>query len=597
MSTYNAPLNDIRFVLHDVLEAEALFARLGFTEATRDIVDAVLDESARFTQTVLAPLNRVGDEVGCSFDKATGAVTTPPGFKEAYAQFVDGGWSGLVSPVEFGGQGLPHLAGLPLKEMIDAANLAWGNFPLLSHGATEALLHHGEAWQQEVFLKPLVEGRWTGTMCLTEPHCGTDLGLLKTRAVPLDDGSFAISGTKIFITAGEHDFTDNIVHLVLARLPDAPAGSKGISLFVVPKVRVSRDGTIGARNGVRCGSLEHKMGIHGSATCVLNLDDAQGWMIGGSNKGLMAMFTMMNTARLAVGLQGLGLADRAYQNALAYSRDRLQMRALTGAKFPDKPADPIIVHPDVRRMLLTCKSLIEGGRLLGYHAASQVDITVHASDDSERQQADALLGFLTPIVKACLTEWGVECTYHALQCYGGHGYIAEHGMEQLARDARITTLYEGTTGIQALDLMGRKIMQLQGAGLRVFLGMIETFCTGHDKNADLQEFIAPLRTKAAEWQQLTQSIGNRAISNPDEVGAAAYDYLFYSGYVALAYWWARSVAVADASAQPQDFKQAKRETARFYFARILPRTLMHAAAIESGAGNLMDMDAGHFASI
>jgi len=597
MSTYNAPLNDIRFVLHDVLEAEALFARLGFTEATRDIVDAVLDESARFTQTVLAPLNRVGDEVGCSFDKATGAVTTPPGFKEAYAQFVDGGWSGLVSPVEFGGQGLPHLAGLPLKEMIDAANLAWGNFPLLSHGATEALLHHGEAWQQEVFLKPLVEGRWTGTMCLTEPHCGTDLGLLKTRAVPLDDGSFAISGTKIFITAGEHDFTDNIVHLVLARLPDAPAGSKGISLFVVPKVRVSRDGTIGARNGVRCGSLEHKMGIHGSATCVLNLDDAQGWMIGGPNKGLMAMFTMMNTARLAVGLQGLGLADRAYQNALAYSRDRLQMRALTGAKFPDKPADPIIVHPDVRRMLLTCKSLIEGGRLLGYHAASQVDITVHASDDSERQQADALLGFLTPIVKACLTEWGVECTYHALQCYGGHGYIAEHGMEQLARDARITTLYEGTTGIQALDLMGRKIMQLQGAGLRVFLGMIETFCTGHDKNADLQEFIAPLRTKAAEWQQLTQSIGNRAISNPDEVGAAAYDYLFYSGYVALAYWWARSVAVADASAQPQDFKQAKRETARFYFARILPRTLMHAAAIESGAGNLMDMDAGHFASI
>ncbi|MGH8031379.1 MAG: acyl-CoA dehydrogenase family protein, partial [Luteimonas sp.] len=461
MTTYSAPLADIRFALYDVLGVEALFAQLGFTEATRDILDAVLDESARFTETVLAPLNRVGDEIGCHFDKASGEVTTPPGFKQAYAQFVDGGWSGLVSPVAFGGQGLPHLAGLPLKEMIDAANLAWGNFPLLSHGATEALLHHGEAWQQQVFLKPLIEGRWTGTMCLTESHCGTDLGLLKTRAVPNDDGSFALSGTKIFITAGEHDFTDNIVHLVLARLPDAPAGSKGISMFIVPKLRVARDGSIGERNGVRCGAIEHKMGIHGSATCVLNLDAAQGYLIGEPHKGLAAMFTMMNTARLTVGLQGLGLADRAYQNALRYARDRLQMRALSGAKFPDKPADPIIVHPDVRRMLLTQKALIEGGRLLGYHSASLVDATAHASSEDARKHADALLGFLTPIVKACLTEWGVECTYHAQQCYGGHGYIHEHGMEQLARDARITTLYEGTTGIQALDLLGRKVIQQQ----------------------------------------------------------------------------------------------------------------------------------------
>jgi alkylation response protein AidB-like acyl-CoA dehydrogenase len=594
MSTYKAPLADMRFVLFDVLGAQDLFARLGFTDATPDIVDAVLEEAARFNETVLAPLNRVGDEAGCSFDPATGDVTTPAGFRQAYAQYVEGGWAGLTSPTEFGGQNMPHAAGVALKEMIDAANLAWGNFPLLSHGATEALMHHGEAWQQEAFLKPIVEGRWTGTMCLTESHCGTDLGLLKTKAVPNEDGSHSISGTKIFITAGEHDFTENIVHLVLARLPDAPAGSKGISLFIVPKMKVDRDGVMGQRNAVRCGSLEHKMGIHGSATCVINFDGAQGWLIGEPNKGLAAMFTMMNTARLAVGLQGLGLSDRAYQNALRYARERLQMRSLSGAKFPDKPADPIIVHPDVRRMLLTCKALIEGGRAMGYHAASLVDVLEHGHDAEERRQADALLGFVTPIVKACLTEWGIECTYHALQCFGGHGYIAEHGMEQLARDARITTLYEGTTGIQALDLMGRKIMQLQAVGLQVMLGMIEQFCVANEDNAAVAEFIAPLRAKAAEWLQLTMGVGQRAVADADEVGAAAYDYLFYSGYVTLAYWWARSVAAADASSQPDSFKDAKRETARFYFARILPRTLTHAAAIGSGAASLMSLDAARF---
>ncbi|MGO4550459.1 acyl-CoA dehydrogenase C-terminal domain-containing protein [Lysobacter sp. 2RAF19] len=593
-SSYRAPLEDMRFALYDVLGAEPLFQKLGFDDATRDVLDAILQEGARFTETVLAPLNEIGDRVGCTYDKATGDVHTPPGFRDAYAKFVEGGWSGLVSPVEFGGQGMPHLAGLPLKEMIDAANLAWGNFPLLSHGATEALMHHGEAWQQEVFLKPIVEGRWTGTMCLTEAHCGTDLGLLKTRAQPLDDGSYAITGTKIFITAGEHDFTENIVHLVLARLPDAPAGVKGISLFIVPKMRVARDGTMGERNAVRCGALEHKMGIHGSATCVINFDGAQGYLIGAPHKGLLAMFTMMNTARLAVGLQGLGVSDRAYQNALRYARERLQMRSLSGAKFPDKPADPIIVHPDVRRMLLTCKALIEGGRVLGYHAASLVDVTNHGKDEGERRQSDALLGFLTPIVKACLTEWGVECTYHALQCFGGHGYIAEHGMEQLARDARITTLYEGTTGIQALDLMGRKVMQQQAAGLQVFLGMIESFCDTHAGDASLAEFIEPLRAKAAEWQALTMQVGQRAVGDADEVGAAAYDYLFYSGYVALAYWWARSVAAADASSQSAAFKASKRETARFYFARLLPRTSAHALAIASGVAPLMAMPAARF---
>ena len=586
-ASYRAPQEDMRFVLHDLLGDEALFARLGMPDANRELVDAVLEEGARFTETVLAPLNAVGDTHGCKLDQATGAVTTPPGFADAYAQFVAGGWSGLAAPVQWGGQALPHTVDVAVKEMIDAANLAWGNFPLLSHGAVDALLRHGEEWQREVFLRPIVEGRWTGTMCLTEPHCGSDLGLLRTRAEPREDGSFAISGTKIFITAGEHDLTENIVHLVLARLPDAPAGSRGISLFAVPKSRVGRDGTMGERNAVRCGALEHKMGIHGSATCVMNFDGAEGWLVGAPNKGLAAMFTMMNSARLAVGLQGLALADRAWQNALRYARERLQMRAPAGPKRPDKPADPIIVHPDVRRMLLTQKALVEGGRALGYHAASLIDVATCSPDAEERAQADALLGFVTPIMKACLTEWAVECTYHALQCFGGHGYIAEHGMEQLARDARITTLYEGTTGVQALDLVGRKLLQLRGAGLRVMLEMIESFCAAHAGDGAVAEFIEPLRSKAAEWQRLSATIAAASAGNAEEAGAAACDYLFYSGYVALAYWWARSVAAAAASRAPAAFRDAKLETARFYFARILPRTLAHKAAIESGAAPLM----------
>ena len=596
MNIYNAPQRDMQFALFDVLGMQAHYERLGFASATRDVLDAVLKEAAKFTHEVLAPLNAIGDSEGCRYDKATGAVTSPPGFKRAYEQFIEGGWSGLVAPEAFGGQGLPESFGVLLKEMIDAANLAWGNYPLLSHGATEALKHHGAPWQQEVFLKPIVSGRWTGTMCLTEAHCGTDLGLLKTRAESNPDGSFAISGSKIFITAGEHDFTDNIVHLVLARLPDAPAGTKGISLFIVPKIRVDKNGALGERNAVRCGSIEEKMGIHGSSTCVINFDGAQGYLIGEPNRGLNAMFTMMNTARLAVGIQGLGLIDRAYQNALTYARERLQMRSLSGTKFPNQPADPIIVHPDVRRMLLTCKSLVEGGRLLAYHAASLVDVLEHSADAEQKQQAEQLLSFLTPIVKACLTEWSVECTNLALQCFGGHGYIRENGMEQLARDARITTLYEGTTGIQALDLLGRKIMQQQGVGLRQQLTMIESFCREHAGNAALQEFILPLAQKTKEWSDLTLAIGKRAVANADEIGAASVDYLFYSGYVALAYWWTRAVATADAGAYGDDFKTAKRETARFYFARILPRTLMHAANIQAGAASLLALDAALFDS-
>ncbi len=596
MSSYKAPLTDIRFALFDVLGAEQLFARLGYSDATRDVLDAVLDEAGRFTETVLAPLNSVGDEIGCSFDKASGEVTTPPGFQQAYNQFVEGGWTGLTASPDHGGQGLPHAVGVPLNEMINAANLAWGNFPLLSHGAVEALKHHGEDWQREAFLKPIVEGRWTGTMCLTEPHCGTDLGLMKTRAEPNEDGSYAISGTKIFITAGEHDLTENIVHLVLAKLPDAPPGAKGISLFVTPKFKVSRDGVMGERNALRCGSIEHKMGIKGSVTCVMNFDGAQGYLIGEPHKGLVAMFTMMNTARLGVGLQGLGLSDRAYQNALAYSLDRLQTRSLSGAKFPDKPADPIIVHPDVRRMLLTVKALVEGSRLLALHAGTLIDVAMHAEDPAERERADTLVSFLTPIAKACQTEWGIENTYHAMQCFGGHGYIREYGMEQLARDARITTIYEGTTGIQALDLIGRKTAMTRAAGLKLFLAEIETFARQHEGDAALAEFIGPLREKAVEWEGLTQRILQRAAGDAEELGAASTDYTFYSGYVALAYWWARSVAAANASAHDANFKQAKLETARFYFARILPRTLTHAAAIESGAEPLMAMAAERFGS-
>ena len=586
MNSYQAPLADLRFALYDVLEAEALFARLGIGHAQRDVMDAVLEEGARFTGQVLAPLNAVGDQVGCSFDKSTGAVSTPPGFRQAYAQFVEGGWTGLTAPEAIGGQDMPETLGAAIKEMLDAANLAWGNYTLLSHGAIEALKHHGEDWQKEVFLKPIIAGTWTGTMCLTEPHAGSDLGLLKTRAEPNADGTHSISGTKIFITGGEHDFTDNIVHLVLARLPDAPAGTKGISMFIVPKFKVARDGAVGERNGVRCGSIEHKMGIHGSSTCVMNFDGAQGYLIGQANKGLMAMFTMMNTARLAVGLQGLGLMDRALQNAERYAKDRLQMRALTGAKFPDKPADPIIVHPDVRRMLLTCRALSEGGRLLALHAVSLVDVMERSKDEAERKAADELLGFLTPIVKGMLTEWSVECTNHALQVFGGHGYIREWGMEQLARDSRITTIYEGTTQIQALDLLGRKVIQLQGAGLRHFLSMVQKFCERHMADAELIEFVLPLAEVTKQWGELTLELGRRAVQDPEEIGAAAVDYLFYSGYATLAYWWAQSVAIADIGEQSPEFKRQKLETARFYFARLLPRVNQHAAGIRAGVATL-----------
>ncbi len=590
MSRYTAPLADMRFALFDVLGAEPILTNLAGGEGhTRDLLDAVLDEGARFNEQVLAPLNKSGDQEGCHFE--AGVVRTPKGFKEAYKQFVDGGWAGLTAPADMGGQDLPEAIGAVFKEMIDSANLSWGTYPLLSHGATESLKAIGSDWQKEVFLKAIVEGRWTGTMCLTEPHCGSDLGLLKTRAEPTADGTYKIYGTKIFITAGEHDMTDNIVHLVLARLPDAPAGTRGISLFIVPKFKVDQAGVQGERNALACGSIEHKMGIKASATCVMNFDGAEGYLIGEANKGLAGMFIMMNTARLAVGLQGLGLMERAYQNALAYARDRLQMRALTGAKRPDKPADPLIVHPDIRRMLLTQKAFLEAGRVLTYRACLLVDIAHRGADETARKQADDLLGFLTPIVKAMMTELAVENCYHALQIFGGHGYIQEWGMEQLARDARITTIYEGTTQIQALDLLGRKIMQLQGAGLRLFSAEIAEFARAQT-SGDAAPFAAVLGTLNQEWLAITQAIGARAAKNPDELGAAAVDYLFYSGYVAMAYALAQSVAAS--ASRGGDFHASKLAVTRFYFDRILPRLTAHKAALESGADNMMAFDEALF---
>lgn len=590
MTIYKAPLDDMRFALYDVLGAEAVLARLEGGEGhTRDLLDAVLDESARFNEQVLAPLNGPGDEEGCHFDKATRTVTTPKGFKEAYRQYAEGGWAGLTAQEKYGGQALPAVLGTLTKEMIDSANLAWGIYPLLSHGATSALEHHGDEWQQEVFLKPLVEGRWTGTMCLTEPQAGSDLGLLKTRAEPNADGSYRVTGTKIFISAGEHDFAENIVHLVLARLPGAPEGSRGISMLVVPKFKVNRDGSMGERNTVAAGAIEHKMGIKGSATCVMNFDEAEGWLVGPAHKGLVAMFTMMNAARLAVGIQGLGLAERALQNSLNYARERLQMRALSGPKLPEKPADPLTVHPDVRRMLLTQRAFVEAGRVLATYAALQSDIEARDTDPLARKTAGELLSFLIPIAKGLLTEAAQECTKEALQIFGGHGYIAEHGMEQFVRDARIITLYEGTTQIQALDLLGRKIMQLQGAGLKHFLGEISAFCQANQANESVKAFVGPLAVATKTWGDLTQAIAQNAQANPEELGAAAVDYLYFSGYVTLAYFWAKSVLAAAGSALSADAKQAKRDTATFYFSRVLPRIHVHKAAIEAGVATLPEV--------
>ncbi|GLQ88628.1 acyl-CoA dehydrogenase C-terminal domain-containing protein [Dyella flagellata] len=587
MTHYKAPLDDQRFALFDVLGAESALTRLQGGEGhTRDLLDAVLEEAGRLSEQVLAPTNGPGDEEGCHYDKASRTVTTPKGFKEAFKQFAEGGWAGLTMAEAFGGQALPSVLGTATTELFQSGNLSWSLYPLLSEGACHALELHGTDEQKHSYLKPIVAGRWTGTMCLTEPQAGSDLGLLKTRAEPGANGSYKLTGTKIFISAGDHDLAENIVHLVLARLPDAPAGSRGISMFIVSKFKLNADGSPGERNNVYAGAIEHKMGIRGSATCVMNFDEAEGVLIGQPHKGLAAMFTMMNAARLAVGVQGLALSERAWQNSLNYARERLQSRALSGAKYPDKPADNLLVQPDVRRMLLTQRAFVEGSRMLLLYAALQTDIEARGTDETQQHKASELLAFLIPIAKGVVTELAQECTKEALQVYGGHGFIVENGVEQFVRDARIITLYEGTTGIQAADLLGRKILQLKGVGLQHFLGEIGAFCKQHAADQTLQPYVGPLGALAKEWGELTLKLAQRVQSNPEELGAAANDYLYYSGYITLAYFWARTVAALEHSSQQPAFKQAKRDTAAFYFARILPRTYMHKAAIEAGIDTL-----------
>ncbi|MDP9709821.1 UNVERIFIED_ORG: alkylation response protein AidB-like acyl-CoA dehydrogenase [Pseudomonas fluorescens] len=597
MPEYKAPLRDMRFLIDHVFDFHTQYAALGAHDASPDMINAILDEGAKFCENVLAPLNRSGDEEGCHFDN--GVVTTPTGFKQAFAQYVEGGWHGLAADPTYGGQGLPSSLGLVISEMVASSNTSWGMYPGLTHGAMSAIHAHGTEEQKNTYLRKLTAGQWTGTMCLTEAHCGTDLGIIKTRAVPQADGSYAVTGSKIFISAGEHDMSDNIIHLVLAKLPNAPAGTKGISLFIVPKFLPDAAGEAGQRNGVSCGSIEHKMGIKASATCVLNFDDAKGFLIGEPNKGLNCMFTMMNHARLGTGMQGLCLGEASFQGAIKYANDRLQMRALTGAKAPDKPADPIIVHPDVRRMLLTMKAFNEGNRALTYFTAQMLDVT-HLSPDAEaRQEAEDLLAFLTPICKAFMTDTGLEVTNHGMQVFGGHGFIREWGMEQLVRDCRIAPIYEGTNGIQALDLLGRKVLGSQGKLLRNFTKIVHKFCAANAGHPQLGGFVAQLDGLNQQWGELTMKVGMAAMKNPDEVGAASVDYLMYSGYIVLGYLWLRMALVAQAQLESGegdgDFCQGKLATCEFYFKRLLPRTAAHRSAIEAGSDCLMKLPAQLFA--
>ena len=595
MPIYNPPLRDMQFVMHEVFDVSREFAAMpAFAEVDRETVNAVLEEGGKFAAEVIFPLNISGDTEGCRLDVVTHEVTPPQGFKEAYRQYVEGGWPALSCAPEFGGQGLPAVVNQCFYEMLNSANQAWTMYPGLSHGAYEALFAHGTEWQKTTYLPRLVSGVWTGTMCLTEPHCGTDLGLLRTRAVPQEDGSYRITGNKIFISAGEHDMVENIVHLVLARLPDAPAGSKGISLFAVPKFLVNTDGSLGARNGIFCTSLEHKMGIHANATAALALEDAVGTLIGEPNKGLQAMFVMMNAARLGVGNQSLGLTEVAYQNALVYAKDRLQMRSLSGTKAKDKPADPIIVHPDVRRMLLTAKAWAEGGRALGVYASLLLDKEQHHPDAKVRKDAGEILALLTPIVKAFLTDNGFQAAVECQQVFGGHGYIKEWGMEQFVRDARINMIYEGTNTVQSLDLLGRKVLGNQGATLRQFGKEVAAFIESEGVNEKMAEFINPLALIAGQMEKFTTEIGFRGFQNADEVGAAAVPYLRVAGHLVFAYMFARMAqvalrAIAEGNTDP--FYQAKLQTARFYFARLFPETLTLMKTARAGSRVLLDTDA------
>ncbi len=585
MPTYTAPLKDYQFLIHHFLELEKHSDVEGFA-AAKDLVEPLLTESAKMCEEVLFPLNTVGDKQGLKFD--AGKVTTPDGFKEAYRAYVEGGWPTLTWPEEFGGQGMPEFLNMPMLEMVCSANLSFGLTPGLTHGAIHALLLHANEELKKIYLPNMISGKWSGVMCLTEPTAGTDLGLLKTRAEPQADGSYKITGTKIFISAGEQDQTENIIHLVLARLPDAPKGSKGISLFVCPKFLVNADGTLGVRNNFSCGSIEHKMGIHASPTCVMNYDGATGWLVGAPHRGLPAMFTMMNTARLYVGVQGLGVAESAYQNALAYAKDRLQGRALAGPKFPEKPADPITVHPDVRRMLYTMKCFTEGARALALWTACESDIAHRHTDAKVREAADDFVQLITPIMKATLTDGGFESASTAMQCFGGYGYIEEYGAAQYLRDARIAMIYEGTNGIQAMDLVGRKLPFETGRYLSRFFHPVDAFIAEHRNDPAMAEFTKPLKAHLKYLQQATMWIGTMGFVNPNHAGAGAVEYQKMFSLVLFAFIWAKQAKLAlTLRKDDPEFYDAKLATARFYFTKILPGTTSLLASITAGADPVM----------
>ena len=585
MPSYKAPLRDMQFILFDVLKVQdSGNAMASYAEASPDVVTAILEEAGRFCENVLQPINRSGDEEGCHFEQGT--VTTPKGFKEAYNKYVEGGWTGLACDPQFGGQGLTSPVNFAVEEMICSANLSFGLFPGLTHGAYNALRVHATDALKQTYLPKMVSGQWSGTMCLTEPQCGTDLGLIKTRAEPAGDGSFKIHGTKIFISAGEHDLTENIIHLVLARLPDAPSGVRGISLFVCPKFLPNPDGTAGTRNALACGALEKKMGIKASPTCVMNFDGAQAWLVGTPHKGLAAMFTMMNTARLMVGIQGLGVAEAAYQGALTYAKSRLQMRAASGAKFPDQPADPIIVHPDIRRLLMKMKVMTEGCRALALWIGHELDISTSHPDAGRREAADDLVALMTPIVKSMLTDLGFSAANDGMQVFGGHGYIRENGMEQLARDARITQIYEGTNGIQALDLVGRKLPMGTGRLARRFFHPVAADLERMAGVPGMMDFIMPMAKAFGRLQQATLWLGKAGTANPDDAGAAATDYLRMFGLVAIGYMWCRMAETALAS-KTDSFYGAKLECARFFMAKIIPETGSLLSSITAGSASLM----------
>ncbi len=596
MPTYTAPTDDYKFLLHQVFNLQNQANVPGFEEATPDLIDAILDEGGKFLSEVIAPLNQVGDREGCVWKD--GEVTTPPGFKQAYDQYCESGWNGLTADPEYGGQGLPHVLGTVFSEMISSANLSFGMYPGLTHGAYEAIVRHGSEEQKKLYLPKMVSGEWTGTMNLTEPHCGTDLGLMRTKAEPQEDGTYRITGTKIFISAGEHDMSRNIIHLVLAKIPGGPEGIKGVSLFIVPKFLVNEDGSLGERNAVSCGSIEEKMGIHGNSTCVMNYDGAVGYLVGQKHKGMRAMFTMMNAARLGVGIQGLSQAEVAYQNAAAYARERLQGRSISGAKNPDLPADPIIVHPDVRRMLLTIRSFTEGARALATWIGIQIDLAEKHPDPQVRKECEDLVALVTPVVKGFLTDAGFESTVMAMQVLGGHGYIREHGMEQFVRDARITQIYEGANGIQALDLVGRKLPQGFGRLLRRFFHPLLDFIQGNMSDPAMKDFIMPLAKGTAKLQQATAHLAEAGMKNPDEMGAASAEYLRMFGIVTLGYMWARMAKVANErlaeGAEPRSYYENKLLVGRFYMQRWMPDVSSLFVKMAAGGKVMMSMDQDAF---